>query len=56
MRVQAQLASVDNTPLGKATPCDINKLLIHLNRERLMDLMVFQTNASDIFQEDHCYI
>jgi hypothetical protein len=49
-RVQALLASVDNTTFGKVRPCDI-----HWNWERLLDLMEFQTNALRIFQ-GHWYV
>jgi hypothetical protein len=52
-RVQALLTSVDDTLLGKVRPCNIHKLV---HWERLVDLMVFRTNALDIFQEDHWYI
>jgi hypothetical protein len=51
--VQALLASVDGNSLGKVRLCDIQKLANLLNCERLVDLMVFQTNALCIFREDH---
>jgi hypothetical protein len=54
-RVHAMLASVDDTPLGKVNPCDIHQFVNLLKLRKALDLMVFQTNASDIFQEVHWY-
>jgi hypothetical protein len=54
--IQAVLASVDDTPLGKVRPCDIHRLVNSLKLRKAVDLMVFQTNASGTFQEDHWYI
>jgi hypothetical protein len=41
-RVQALIASVEGTPMGKVRPCDVHKLLNSLKL--------------GIFQEDHWYI
>jgi hypothetical protein len=42
-------------PWGKVKPCDII-YQSYWNWERLVDLMVFETNALGIFQEDQWYI
>jgi hypothetical protein len=55
-RVQAVLTSVDDTPLGNARPCDIHKLVNSLKLRKHVGLMVFLTNASGFFQEDHWYM
>jgi hypothetical protein len=56
-RVQAVLVSVDDAPPIKARrPCDIHKLVNPLKLRKLVDFMVFLTNASGIFQEDHWYM
>jgi hypothetical protein len=54
-RVQALLPSED-TPLRKLRPCDIQKLVNYLKLRNIVNLMVFQTNASGTFHGDYWYM
>jgi hypothetical protein len=54
-RVQALLEAEDNDPPKKVRPCDLQKLMNSLKLNKAFDLMVFQRNASDTFQDDHCF-
>jgi hypothetical protein len=54
IRVQALLASVDDTLLGKARPCNIHKLANSLKLRNACGLDDIPNEG--IFQEDHWYI
>jgi hypothetical protein len=54
--VQAVLEAADDTPLEKVRPCDKQKLIKSLKLRKSCGIRVFQTNASDTFQDSHLYI
>jgi hypothetical protein len=51
--VQALLASVDGTPLGKVRPCDIHKLADLLKLRKACGLGGIPNECLRHFQEDH---
>jgi hypothetical protein len=55
-KVQALLETVDKNPHQRVRPCDVQKLIKSLKRERPVELMAFLMNASGTFQGDNWYI